>query len=596
MMNKKVEKKKGYFEQLKKWWKIPAFVVGAVTTIVSYRQMWLGDKQTVTIVTAGIGLALLVSALVWIAYKKVDVSRYDARKAEFIFEKQLQKRFKLARIGLVVFVLIAVAGGVLLVRHRNTQEEKLIVLIAAFEGPEDVYALRNEILESLNAEFAEDRNVEIITTDEVVTVSQGSKYARKLGERRQADIVLWGWYRSTKNPNVHIHIENILIEEIEIVQESNSFKPTISLEDLESATFQQIAGEEIGAFISLFAGYIDFKNGKFELAINHFTEALNDHPDQPFLMENWALIHFYQANSYLLLGNYSSAIEDYEQAISINIEFVEAYNNLGLAFQHLKEYELAIANYSEAIDIYPNGTESYIGRGVSYFLFGEYQFALQDFRRAIKLDSKLAAAYTGLGLVYDAKENYKLAIKEYSKAIDIDCNQPFTFTARGFALYNDKQYELAIRDYESALEVDKNFPAAYFGRGLVYSALDENGKAEEDFSKALMSSPQNFLIYRYRGMAQFDLGNYQLAVDDISRYLEKIETHDCEALFFRGNAYFGDKELYDAILDYSKVIEICPDFSSAYFNRGLIYQQLDEITKAEADFAKYEELIAEQAP
>jgi hypothetical protein len=89
-----------------------------------------------------------------------------------------------------------------------------VVLIAAFEGPEEVYGLRNEIIENLNADFSDDEKIEIVIIDNVITLTQGSDYARKLGERRLADVVIWGWYRPTENPNITIHIENLSPEQL----------------------------------------------------------------------------------------------------------------------------------------------------------------------------------------------------------------------------------------------------------------------------------------------------------------------------------------------------------------------------------------------
>jgi tetratricopeptide (TPR) repeat protein len=45
-----------------------------------------------------------------------------------------------------------------------------------------------------------------------------------------------------------------------------------------------------------------------------------------------------------------------------------------------------------------------------------------------------------------------------------------------------------------------------------------------------------------------------------------------------------------AIRDYSKAIELDPDYALAYNNREFAYQALGKTVEAEADFKKYEEL------
>ena len=92
-----------------------------------------------------------------------------------------------------------------------TQENqnKVIVVIAQFDGPEETYGLRNQILEQLNTSLGGDQDIKIIPINETVTIAQGSDYARQLGKQYQADLVFWGWYRPTENPNLTLHIENL---------------------------------------------------------------------------------------------------------------------------------------------------------------------------------------------------------------------------------------------------------------------------------------------------------------------------------------------------------------------------------------------------
>ena len=58
----------------------------------------------------------------------------------------------------------------------------------------------------------------------------------------------------------------------------------------------------------------------------------------------------------------------------------------------------------------------------------------------------------------------------------------------------------------------------------------------------------------------------------------------------RGIAYFDLQNYEQAISDYNRAIEINPKYAEAYYNRGLLYQILDETEKANADFAKAKQL------
>jgi tetratricopeptide (TPR) repeat protein len=64
---------------------------------------------------------------------------------------------------------------------------------------------------------------------------------------------------------------------------------------------------------------------------------------------------------------------------------------------------------------------------------------------------------------------------------------------------------------------------------------------------------------------------------------EKRESSD---FFLRGNAKWKEKEYHEAIKWYSEAVEKRPDFSDAYYNRGLVYQILEKNEEALADFSK----------
>jgi len=70
---------------------------------------------------------------------------------------------------------------------------------------------------------------------------------------------------------------------------------------------------------------------------------------------------FETAKEYLIRGDtfsatkdYGHAISDYDQAIHLNPEYAEAYNNRGYAYYWNGDTTQAIADYSRAIELRPN--------------------------------------------------------------------------------------------------------------------------------------------------------------------------------------------------------------------------------------------------
>ena len=79
------------------------------------------------------------------------------------------------------------------------------------------------------------------------------------------------------------------------------------------------------------------------------------------------------------------AIEDYDEAIRLNPQYIEAYGNRGFAYLNLGQFEAAIGDYSEAIRLDPRYADAYAGRALSYTALGKDSEADEDVKRAEEL-------------------------------------------------------------------------------------------------------------------------------------------------------------------------------------------------------------------
>jgi tetratricopeptide (TPR) repeat protein len=91
-------------------------------------------------------------------------------------------------------------------------------------------------------------------------------------------------------------------------------------------------------------------------------------------------------------GNTQEAIAQFTQAIKLDPNYTDAYNNRGNAYYDLDDYDKAIADYAQAIKIDPGDADAYNNRGIAYHNLGDYDKAIADYAQAIKLDPNLAQA------------------------------------------------------------------------------------------------------------------------------------------------------------------------------------------------------------
>ena len=85
------------------------------------------------------------------------------------------------------------------------------------------------------------------------------------------------------------------------------------------------------------------------------------------------------------LGQYESAIADYDMVIQLRSDYAVAYNDRGGVKDKLGEYDAAIVDYDKAIDLKSNYAIAYYNRGNAKTNLGRVSEAAQDFQTALTL-------------------------------------------------------------------------------------------------------------------------------------------------------------------------------------------------------------------
>ena len=75
-------------------------------------------------------------------------------------------------------------------------------------------------------------------------------------------------------------------------------------------------------------------------------------------------------------------------------------NQIGLAYENMKEYDEAISFYCKSLGVNPNDSKIYFNRGVSYLYLDSFINAIYDFNKAITLDPKIGIYYHNKGLAH----------------------------------------------------------------------------------------------------------------------------------------------------------------------------------------------------
>ena len=331
-------------------------------------------------------------------------------------------------------------------------------------------------------------------------------------------------------------------QEIDYTKLQSSSKP-FSIKPANTQSSQKRAIFQSSVFVYPPSGYINKDLCKIvsvpadlkKPILDHLRKIHNIHPDTIYNdligfianEKNYETAKglFYQGVASLNKGEYKEVIEKYDQAIELNSNHAEFYNNRGFAKNKLRQYHEAIADYDKAIELDSNYVMAYTNRGVVKNNLKQYREAIADYNKAIELNPNHAEAYNNRGNVEYHLEQHQGAITYYDKAIELNSNYAEFYNNRGVAKDKLRQYQEAINDFNKTIELNPNYAIAYNNRGLTENNLGQYQEAIGDFSKAIELKPDYADAYNNRGLAYQALGRNQDA-DENFKMADKLNSDE----------------------------------------------------------------------
>ncbi len=259
-------------------------------------------------------------------------------------------------------------------------------------------------------------------------------------------------------------------------------------------------------------------NDKFveynQKAINCFSTAIRKKPDysSAFYNRGYALkqLGFAQKDTTFV----RQALVNFNDAISIDLVFPEAYQERGSIYDWLGEYERAINDYDNSLRYSPNNVAIYVNRGVVKGKQNDLDAAIENFSQAMSLDPQVLDAYLNRAYAYILKEEYENAEKDLEQAFLLNPQSAQIYANKGLMFVNQGKYQEAVENYTKSLELEYSDKIIY-NRAISYFNLKEYEKALDDFNKFLARNTNYSEVYYYRGMTNYSLGNKNQSCKDL---------------------------------------------------------------------------------
>jgi tetratricopeptide (TPR) repeat protein len=246
----------------------------------------------------------------------------------------------------------------------------------------------------------------------------------------------------------------------------------------------------------------------------------------------------------------------------------------------------AIALLTQQIEANPNNDSLLFRRAEAYWQAEGYDEALLDLSAAFKIDSMQPAYYH---LMADVLMDYARP-NDSRRAIDVLKAALLKFPDRTSTLLKLSELQLIVRQHGDALASverilvrDPQNADAFFMTGRVALDMKDTIRAIASLQKSVQLDAQNIDGWIFLGRIFSNKNNPQ-ALRFFDNAL-RIDSLNMEAREFKAIYYKRRGEFDKAFAMYRSIVAQEPDYSTAWFDMGMIYLEQDNLDKAIEHFS-----------
>lgn len=326
--------------------------------------------------------------------------------------------------------------------------------------------------------------------------------------------------------------------------------------------------------------------------LNHALAIAND---QIQLYPESAIAYDDRSMVYMLMGKPEEAIRDSRKSVALDPDNGRYRMRLGAEYNNIGKYDEAIKVLEEGLKRF-DGKNKLLHNSLYHNLAYSY-FAKKDFDKALSLLKE------GERVLPRQINNHFLEAAIYKTMGDREKERKAVLTAFSYGAEKDGNYKLAA---EMAYRADNGEDALYFWkeairknpkdedlygqRGLYYAKIGEYEKAIDDLTKAL-SIKEISMDYNNRGECYRYLKQYGKAREDYVQALKLAkEPYEFHAVYDSLAQWFFDQGDYESAADYFSNALKVKEYPEGYEMRAKAWEKLGYKLKAEEDRKKAEKL------
>ena len=245
------------------------------------------------------------------------------------------------------------------------------------------------------------------------------------------------------------------------------------------------------------SGLQQLNNKNYVEAINQFRLALSfGKPSYEVLYNLGRAYRQYgqsvkEKNKKLFNENLKLAAEQFEQAIRLKADALDAFFQLGMSYRDLALYAQASATFKKAQQLAPQDPAIYYQLGMVAMEQGYNRDAEKYFQQGLKINPEHALILASLGHLYIRTGRARSAISTLLQATQREPALPDGWYELGRAYMETREWQLALNAFGRALQLNNDAVNTYSAMASCYLKMNKRSEARQKVDQALQLDQSN---------------------------------------------------------------------------------------------------------
>jgi tetratricopeptide (TPR) repeat protein len=213
--------------------------------------------------------------------------------------------------------------------------------------------------------------------------------------------------------------------------------------------------------------------------------------------------HYILGIAHSRLDALDKAAADFQRAVDLRADYVDAWNNLGWVHTRRGNLGDAVAAFQQTIQLAPDDAQAWSNLGGALAGMSREDEAIEAYRKSIELDADYAQAHYNLGVSLAKQRNFREAVTSLRQAIRLKPDFAEAWFNLGVVSQMQGQDDGAVVFYQQAVKLRADYADAWGGLVKAYLKLGQPDRASEaaDQIKALDPDKAEALAEELRRIA-----------------------------------------------------------------------------------------------